>query len=225
VQIGPLVIVLVLGLLMLGRVARSPRARLGCAGVLLGIWLIGLVWRVLPFNARAIELAPLAGWSVVYFPGDPPWADVLLGLAEVLSLLTAVLWVVAYAIRRLLPLHRAWENILAAPLLVGLASTVLATGAISSRHFGEWRELRAELARYSDMVAKAAPDPSRLLTHAEYETIKGLFTSEPTFVSRGFQEPLKIRMMQTYPPYVGVDFGAGRNAVFDLTTMVCTYSD
>jgi hypothetical protein len=32
-------------------------------------------------------------------------------------------------------------------------------------------------------------------------------------------------MMQTIPPYVGVSFGEGRNAVFDLTTMICTYSD
>jgi hypothetical protein len=129
-------------------------------------------------------------------------------------------------VRRLLRLRRAWEDVLAAPLLLGLASVVVAAGAISSRHFGEWRELRAELARYSDKVAKAAPDRTRLLTHAEYEAIKGrLFTSEPTFVSRAFREPLRIRMMQTYAPYVGVDFGAGRNAVFDLTIMICTYSD
>jgi hypothetical protein len=149
-----------LGLLALVRVVQTPLGRLAGVVVLVVAWLTGLVWRLLPFNARDIEMGTLAGWGVVYFPGDAPWADALLALAEVLSLLAAMLWVVAYAIRRLLRTHRAWEQILAAPLLLGLAA-----GAISSRHFGEWRELRAVVA---------------------------------------------VR---------------GRNAVFDVTTMICTYSD
>jgi hypothetical protein len=75
-------------------------------------------------------------------------------------------------------------------------------------------------------VAREVPDPGRRLTDTEYDAVKSrLLTRQPTFASRGFREPLKIRMMQTIPPYVGVDFGEGRNAVFDLTTMICTYSD
>jgi hypothetical protein len=190
------------------------------------VWLVGLAWRIPPFNARDVEMGTLAGWGVVHFPGDAPWADLMLGLGELLSLLAAVLWLVARALRRLLRLRRAWENALAGPILLGFVSTVLATGAISSRHFGEWRELKVLLHRYSDMVEKEVPDRNRSLTHVEHEAIKGrLFTSEPVFVSRGFLKPLEIRMMQGRAPYVGVDFGAGRNAVFDPTTMICTYSD
>jgi hypothetical protein len=32
-------------------------------------------------------------------------------------------------------------------------------------------------------------------------------------------------MMSGAYPYYGVDYGDGRNAMFDLATMVCTYSD
>lgn len=219
-------VVSTLGLLTLLRIARSPRERFVCGAGLLAAWLAGLVWRFLPFNARDIELGTLDGWGVVYFPGDAPWADVLLLFSEIVILITALLWAVGFAVRRLLRLRRAWERALAAPLLAAFVSAVLAGGAISSRHFGEWRELRDLLRQHSDRVASEAPDRSRLLTHAEYNAIKGrILTPEPTFVSRGFRQPLKIRMMQTYPPYVGVDFGAGRNAVFDLATMICTYSD
>jgi hypothetical protein len=125
-----------------------------------------------------------------------------------------------------LRLHRAWENVLAVPLLPGFASATLATGAISSRHFGEWRELRALLARHSDVVSREARDRGRPSTREEHEALRRrILTPEPTFVSRGFREPLTIRMMRRGPPYVGVDFGGGRNAIFDLTTMICTYSD
>jgi hypothetical protein len=225
-EIALLGLTLALGLLAIMRVVRETRGRLAGMVVLVVAWLTGLAWRVLPFNARDVEMGAVAGWNVVYFPGDAPWADVLLLSAEVSSLLAALLWAAAYAVRRLLRLRTAWENVLAAPILLGLASVALATGAISSRHFGEWRELRALLGRYRDTVAREAPDRNRLLSHGEYEAIRDRLVSTPaTFVSRGFREPLKIRMMQGSSPYVGVDFGAGRNAVFDLTTMICIYSD
>jgi hypothetical protein len=123
---------LTLGLLAVVRVVRGSRGRLVAVAALLVAWLTGLVWPVLPFDARDVEMGAVVGWNVVYFPGDAPWADLLLLSAEILSLLAALLWGAAHVVRRLLRLRRSWEN---------------------------------------------------------------------------------------------VDYGEGRNAVFDLTTMICTYSD
>ena len=53
-----------LGLLALMRVVRAPRGRLAGAAVLLVAWLTGLVWRVLPFNARDVEMSPVVGWNL-----------------------------------------------------------------------------------------------------------------------------------------------------------------
>jgi len=52
-----------------------------------------------------------------------------------------------------------------------------------------------------------------------------LLDPPPTFQFAALQEPVKLRIMQTTPPYVGVDFGNGANAVFDPHTMICIYSD
>jgi hypothetical protein len=75
----------------------------------------------------------------------------------VLSLLAALLWAAAYA---------PWlDALLIDRRDAGLAGA-LATGAVSSRHFGEWREPRALLARYRDTVSREAPDGGRLLARA-----------------------------------------------------------
>jgi hypothetical protein len=101
-----------------------------------------------------------------------------------------------------------------------------ADGAILGRHFGEWGALKREIARHAARVSAAAPDARRLLTHQEFLELRArLMTPPATFRSAAFMEPLRIRMMEGGYPYVGVDYGTGRNAVFDPLTMVCTYSD
>jgi hypothetical protein len=78
----------------------------------------------------------------------------------------------------------------------------------------------------AELVRAQATEPDGRLTMSQYNDIQEkLFTPSPTFQFEGTRQPVRLRMMQTVPPYVGVDSGSGANAVFDPTTMVCIYSD
>jgi hypothetical protein len=108
---------------------------------------------------------------------------------------------------------------------VALAVTIgwYADGAIVGRHFGEWGHLKLELARHAEMASGLAPHRG-LLAHEEFEAIRARMPT-PSLAFTSFSGPVRIQMMAGGYPYVGVDYGAGRNAVFDPLTMVCTYAD
>jgi len=109
---------------------------------------------------------------------------------------------------------------------VSISCAILLCSIIGARNFGEWKELKKQLLFHSQRVEKAVPEKGRMLTFDEFQKIKETLFSEPVFFkSESLIHPIQIRMMQTIPPYVGVDFGNGKNAVFELHTMFVTYSD
>jgi hypothetical protein len=190
---------------------------------------VGLFLPLQPPNARDVDIPGSAEFQTVYFPGDAPVAEVLLIFSVVLALVCLLSGMGALVACKVFRLRAAFRRISMAPLLLAalpMCLVLYSGGSILGRRFGEWRDLHALLTDYSRRVSALTPDKSRLLTEAEYRAIDAtLLTPRPTFSSRGFEKPVQIRMMQTYPPFVGVDFGKGRNAVFDLLTMSCTYSD
>ena len=189
----------------------------------------GLFWPLQPPNARDVDIPGSADFRTVYFPGDAPVAEVFLIFSVILALLCILLGTGALVACKMFRRRAAFRRVSMAPLFLAalpVCSVLYSGGSILGRRFGEWRGFHAVLTEYSRKVSTRVPDKSRLLTEGEYRAIDAtLLMPRPTFRSRGFEEPLKIRMMQTYPPFVGVDFGKGRNAVFDLLTMSCTYSD
>ena len=107
-----------------------------------------------------------------------------------------------------------------------LLPSVLCAALIASRHFGEMGRLKNQLAAYSTLVERELPDSSMQVTPEQLDLIEArILIPSPTIFLNGLSKPVKIRIMSTNPPYVGADFGEGRNAIFDLTTMICTYSD
>jgi hypothetical protein len=65
----------------------------------------------------------------------------------------------------------------------------------------------------------------RQLTHEELQAIGSRLGTGPTFTFPLVRRTVTLRWMVTYPPYVGVDYGAGRNVVFDLKSMRHIYAD
>jgi hypothetical protein len=81
-------------------------------------------------------------------------------------------------------------------------------------------------ARVLAMREQLGIPPERALTRAELSSI-GTLLPQPlgTFRFPIVQKTAVVRIMQTYPPYVGVDYGGGRNSVFDLSSMRPIYVD
>src|SRR5207248_845713 len=181
---------------------------------------VGLFLPLQPPNARDVDIPDSAEFRTVYFPGDAPVAEVLLIFSVVLTLVCLLLGMGALVASKVFRLRAAFRRFSMAVLFLAalpMCFVLYSGGSILGRRFGEWRELHVLLTEYSRKVSTLVPDKSRLLTEGEYRALDVmLLTPRPTFRSRGFEEPLRIRMMQTYPPFVGVDFGKGRNAVFDL---------
>lgn len=164
--------------------------------------------------------------SIWYFPGDPPVFETLATLS-----LLAIVAVVAFgslmllitypkALRRFRRSSLRWIFGAIAVLVIPLA---FAAFGIGRRNFGEWAELKGLISRYSSLVAAEIERSGGATQLAALET--RLLTPSPTFHFKGYPEPVHLRIMQTTPPYVGVDFGHGANAVFDPRTMVCIYAD
>jgi hypothetical protein len=162
-----------------------------------------------------------------YFPGDAPGAEMLGILGAGLFVPVSMLLVVFLLLTRRRPRARlAAVALLALPMLLAVGAMGFAAVDVGSRHFGQWAQLKELLGRYSNLVAAEAKGPEGRLTPEQYRDIQArLLTPAPTFQFAGTQEPVRLRMMMTIPPYVGVDFGHGANAVFDLRTMWCIYSD
>lgn len=164
--------------------------------------------------------------SIWYFPGDPPVFEMLAMLSLFVLGGLAVGGVMVFLMthsgrarrfrRKLLILFSA----LMIPFAIVFMGAVL---GISRRHFGEWADLKAMIQEHSDIVAaeiERGEDPRQVA----FLQMK-LLSPAPTFKFSSLREPVRLEIMRTEPPYVGVDFGHGANAVFDPQTMICTYSD
>ncbi len=99
-----------------------------------------------------------------------------------------------------------------------------------SRRIGPWAELRSLLIEKSEDVARtrrALGIPAdRYLTLNEVKYIESaVLNPYPSFTFPIINKTVRIRVLQSSPPYVGVDYGNGRNAAFELHTMLCIYVD
>lgn len=162
-----------------------------------------------------------------YFPGDAPGAEVLGIAGAMLMGATVVCAAIALLLTSTHPrARRVAMFALAVPTIVAALAIGVSITEVGSRHFGEWAQLKALIRDYSARVAKRAESADGRLTSAGYEALQQeLLTPAPTFHFRGSRQPVRLRMMMTVWPYVGVDFGEGANAVFNPVTMVCIYSD
>jgi hypothetical protein len=114
-------------------------------------------------------------------------------------------------------------------LLFGLVLITLSLPPIS-RRVGPWAPLRGLLVAKSRQVTQARAElaipEGRDLTSAEMRQIEGIVLEPPpTYTFPIIGQTVQVRMMSLAPPYVGLDFGGGRRAVFDLATMVILYAD
>lgn len=164
-----------------------------------------------------------------YFPGDPPLYElgVWMSCAGILCVLFLLL--MTYALGKIRLLRRAsvfFKGLLLLPLSLLILLLLGSCAGIASRHFGEWAELKRMLQHYSEQIEHSVDNPSDPLTTAEMvELEKKFLAPAPSFKFKRLKDPVYLRMVKAVPPYVGLDFGKGANAVLDPLTMICTYAD
>jgi hypothetical protein len=127
---------------------------------------------------------------------------------------------------------RGWLLRTGASGLLALLLVVLVTTSIPpiGRRIGPWAELRSLLVAKSREVSEARVTldipRDRPLTAVEMDQIEALVLDPaPAYTFPIIGRTVHLGLMCTAPPYVGVDFGGGRRAMFDLPTMVILYAD
>jgi hypothetical protein len=180
--------------------------------------------------------------------GESWLTPVLLGASLFLPVFLYLQWslprdgpyeVVPVAIAGSAAVAAAWALQSAGPVVKVFARTTLVLASLVgaqvlfpqvSRRVGPWASLRRILMEQSSEVARAAagvgvppgkPIPREVIAEIEAR----LVVPRPRFSFPLVQRDVRVRIMMTIPPYVGVDYGEGRNCVFDLGSMKCTYAD
>lgn len=99
-----------------------------------------------------------------------------------------------------------------------------------SRRIGPWVALRSMLVEATREIQAKREElgipADRPLTPREFEILKALVRfrrSEYTFPF--INKAVRLRWLSTAPPYVGLNYDHGRNCLFDLDSMRCTYID
>jgi hypothetical protein len=185
---------------------------------------VAQVWCALAFLTSGWNALPAAFFFLVNptpwnFPGDPPLFDLLLLLAP-------------QNLAVIVPLYLWWRWRGRRPALhvVGMlgmfwaAVTVVSLLGVVERHSPRWSGVRAAIRGHADAIAADAGGP-RLLNDQEFESLRQRHLPQPVPVQLTGFGTVHLRMTGSAYPYVGVDFGEGRNAFFDLKTMYCLYSD
>lgn len=99
-----------------------------------------------------------------------------------------------------------------------------------SRRVGPWAHIRVLLLKSSSDVTKAREHlgiaPGRPLTRQEADLIESMaLRPAPTYTFPFLKRTVTVRLLTRRPPYVGLNYGQGRNVVFDLRTMKKIYAD
>lgn len=196
---------------------------------------LGLVAAAAATAAAALLAAPACmvavagvaeqGWL---FPGDPPYLDVSLMLAAV-AMVSGLAGATLF--RRQLAASRlggaAWW-----PYGIALTATTVATataltclGGVGYRHSVAWRGVRNGLAHYGGLIASDVGDRRQILTEQQFRALQRRLLPSPVPIELPGWGTVRLRMAHAQYPYVGVDFGDGRHALFDPDTMICIYSD
>lgn len=164
--------------------------------------------------------------SYWYFPGDPPVLDLLPYLGALCALLGGVLFLCTFVLVRRWRLPARWIAL----FLAGLGVVVAIPGlvVIGHRHTSTWEPVRSAIRHYDQVIGEAVREQRLTLprSSAAFERLRATYLPNDQIVHlAGWERPVKLRMAHGVPPYVGVDFGGGAHAMFDPTTMICTYSD
>jgi hypothetical protein len=169
--------------------------------------------------------------SLWYFPGDPPVFDLLLAAALIVLLAAALTLALCGYWRKKRRQHESGLVAVATGLGWGLvAFGVLlflpAAVVIGHRHVGQWANVRELLLHYNAEVASNLGGRRDIPMQDYAQLDRKLFGGEPvTYSFRGLARPVRLRLMSAAPPYVGLDFGGGANAILEPVTMLCIYSD
>lgn len=167
--------------------------------------------------------------SARYFPGDPPFFETVVTLALAGLLPVVLLLLVSRGLTKVSSLRRLghlMRMVLMLPLAVLGCALLGACFGIMSRHFGEWAKLKKMLQIQSARIEEHVKRPGGTLSPSEMAQLEIKFlTPAPSFKFKALDEPVQLRVMANTPPYVGLDFGNGANAVLDPETMICVYAD
>ncbi|NNB86332.1 hypothetical protein [Corallococcus exiguus] len=194
--------------------------------------IIGLLGWFVPSVGVAVVLIGLglAGFSSLDshpFPGDPAVADLLVEVALCGWLFLLVGYGFFFVARKESDrIVRLWRWVLPPLTLLSFLAMSPALAEVAGRHWGEWGRLKTMLQDNEPRVRAFSSRADGVLSNEEYERAKvWLQEQHVAFRFKTEPEPVRIRLMMTVPPYLGVDFGQGQNAVFDPVTMLCIYSD
>ena len=160
-------------------------------------------------------------------PGDPPLADIVLEVALCGWLFILIGFCGYFVVRHEADLVvRLWRRVLPPLTVVSFLALAPAVAQVGERHFGEWRQLKSLLRENEARVQQLTGRTEGMLSEEERVRVRAWFLEHPVSLRFGSEpEPVQIRLMHGMPPYVGVDFGQGRSAVFEPVTMLCLYAD
>jgi len=184
---------------------------------------------VLTALLAAVAFVPLGLTLQWCLPIDGP-GELILSCASAPLLIVALVLLGKAAVVRPRPRKPTFLP-LAVGLLVffGLIQATIWVPSIS-RRIGPWHELRSHLVRKSQQVRDAraqlgiAEDGSP--TPEQWTAIEqAVFATPEEFVFPLVNKRVTLKRMSSLPPYVGIDYGDGRRAVFDLATMWVMYAD
>jgi len=186
-----------------------------------GVLILALLLVLLAFVPIGVYLQ----WSV---PRDfAPLACIYPAISASMFVAALILWHESRTARR-----TQWPMRVGAICLLVFCMLFLIAASVPpiSRRIGPWSELRGILVAKSGEVVEAKAALSipadRQLTRGEMDAIEDIaFEPVPTYTFPIINRTVHVRMMSEKPPYVGVDFGGGRRAVFNLATMMVIYAD
>lgn len=191
-----------------------------------------LVGWFVPSSCVAVSLGSMGALQALTaeptaFPGDPPFADMLLEVALCGWLFILIGFCGFFVARHEAdPIVRLWRRVIPPLTVVSLLALSPTVAQVGGRHFGEWRRLKSLLRENEARVQQMIGRTEGALSEEESEWVRAWFLEHPVSLRFGAEpEPVRIRLMHGTPPYVGVDFGQGRSAVFDPVTMLCLYAD
>jgi hypothetical protein len=175
--------------------------------------------------ALALALfAPVALYLQWALPGDGPYEYLVTALSLPLVVLSAAL-----VLLRMIPCMARRLAITTCLCLFILVQVWVYVPQLS-RRVGQWKELRTMLVHKSEEIEEAlrqwGVSETRPLSRAELALLEErLFTPRPRFDFDLPPRAVTLRILSAVPPYVGVDYGEGRNCTFNLDSMVATYCD
>jgi len=177
----------------------------------------------------AIAFVPLGLYLQWLLPIDGPF-ELLISCASFPLLLVALILLgKVVVIRPRLPKPTFLPLAVGLLVFFGLIQTTIFVPSIS-RRIGPWHELRSRLALKSQETgavrARLGVAENADLTPEQWAQIEETVLATPEqFVFPVLNKRVTLKLMSQLQPYVGIDYGGSRRAVFDLTTMSVIYAD